>query len=273
MRKVFSSTSEVCHIFAQRSQSEGKAGSVFFYGDKIYSYGYHYLLAEFHEVNGETVILINDKGYSTSTVKHIGKIISATSHYKQYFTSSHTLEPIYRSITEANQKLVKARKPINYINEIIHSYETLLASPFLTENDEQDPKFLAITQIYENVSKIDIQPYLAEIKAKEKIKQDAIALKLQENVKEFYEHEIDQIYGLDKVVMRVSLDKTNIETSKGVKIPINEAKELFTLIKTEKPIQGFKIGYYTVNGIQGPNLVVGCHTIPMKEILRVGNQL
>ena len=231
MKKVFSSTSEVCHVFAQRSQSEGEAGNVFFYGDKIYSYGYHYLLAEFHEVNGKAIVLINNRGYSNSTAKHINRIIGATSHYKQYFTESSTLQPVYNSIVIANQKLAKARKPLNYINEIVNSYEKLLESPFLTDNDKDDPKFKAITQIYENVSQIDIEPYLVELKLKEIARHEANQLKLEEKVRYFYNYEVNYIHGLDKVVIRVSSDKLNVETSKGVKIPINEAKNYLPLLE------------------------------------------
>ena len=45
MKKVFTNT-EIVHVFAQQSQSEGRSGSMFFKDTKIYSYGYHYLLDE-----------------------------------------------------------------------------------------------------------------------------------------------------------------------------------------------------------------------------------
>ena len=63
MKKIFKNTDEVIHVFAQRSQNEGsnQSRSIFFYGDKIYSYGHHYLLGEFIDLD---TILINDKGYS-----------------------------------------------------------------------------------------------------------------------------------------------------------------------------------------------------------------
>ena len=79
MKKVFSSNYEVIHTFAQRTHPEGRnsSSSVFFEGDKIYSYGYHYLLGEFLDTN---TILINDKGYGNSTSKHISILMGATSH-------------------------------------------------------------------------------------------------------------------------------------------------------------------------------------------------
>jgi hypothetical protein len=47
MKTVFSNAQDCVHAFAQRQTPQGRSGNVFFYGDKIYSYGYHYLLAEF----------------------------------------------------------------------------------------------------------------------------------------------------------------------------------------------------------------------------------
>jgi len=47
MRKVFSNSSDVIHKFVERSQNEGRSANCYFEGDKIYSYGRHYLLGEF----------------------------------------------------------------------------------------------------------------------------------------------------------------------------------------------------------------------------------
>ena len=73
MKKVFQNTSEVVHVFAQQTQSEGRnqSGSIYFRENKIYSYGSHYLLGEF--INDETII-INDFGYSVTTSKHINEL-------------------------------------------------------------------------------------------------------------------------------------------------------------------------------------------------------
>lgn len=45
MRKVLKSTDEVMHYWANKVQSEGRAGNVFFEGDKVYSYGRHFVIA------------------------------------------------------------------------------------------------------------------------------------------------------------------------------------------------------------------------------------
>lgn len=45
MRKTLSDRSEVAHYWANKVQPEGKAGNMFYVGDKIYSYGYHFCIA------------------------------------------------------------------------------------------------------------------------------------------------------------------------------------------------------------------------------------
>ena len=52
-------SADVIHMFAQRTQSEGRCINVFFEYNRIYSYGRHYLLGEFIELNGRTIIHIN----------------------------------------------------------------------------------------------------------------------------------------------------------------------------------------------------------------------
>ena len=71
IKRVFNNHAEVCHVWASRSQSEGRASRVFFEGDTIYSYGRHFKIAEFRKMpNGETVVLFDNSTYSSSTSQH-----------------------------------------------------------------------------------------------------------------------------------------------------------------------------------------------------------
>ena len=96
MKTVFSSHARgVCHAFNQQNQYEGRASRIFFYGTKIYSYGYHYLLGEFIEPG---LILINDKGYSHSTSKHIYHLIDATRDKEQIFTTNSEINLVLNEL-------------------------------------------------------------------------------------------------------------------------------------------------------------------------------
>ena len=89
MKTVFTN-SEIVHVFNEQNQNEGRTstGSMYFYNNKIYSYGSHYLLGHF--IDNET-ILINDTGYSNTTSKHIYLLQDATRNRKQYFTTKNRI--------------------------------------------------------------------------------------------------------------------------------------------------------------------------------------
>jgi len=71
MKKVFSSRDKVIEKFFERSQEEGRAGNVFFEGSALYSYGKHFILAQFMVgLSGTAFIAINNSSYSVTTSKH-----------------------------------------------------------------------------------------------------------------------------------------------------------------------------------------------------------
>ena len=74
MKKILKNHSEVSHYWANKIQSQGKACNMFFEGDIIYSYGYHFPIAKHIKNN---LILFTSKGYSVSTSKHLGITRSA----------------------------------------------------------------------------------------------------------------------------------------------------------------------------------------------------
>jgi len=67
MKTVFSN-SEVCHVWAQQKQPDGRSsgGSIFFRDSSIYSYGSHFKMATF--IND--VVLVNSGSYSVTTSSH-----------------------------------------------------------------------------------------------------------------------------------------------------------------------------------------------------------
>ena len=113
MKTVFTN-SEIVHIFNEQNQNKGRtsSGSMYFYNNKIYSYGSHYLLAEF--LDNDT-IMINNKGYSSTTGKHISLITSATRNRKQYFINETDYKIVNQNIKEYLNKLVRQGKQKMFI--------------------------------------------------------------------------------------------------------------------------------------------------------------
>ncbi len=270
MKNVFSNSHDVIHLFAQKSQHSARCSNVYFEGDTIYSYGRHYELGRFMGINGEAAILIEDKGYSNTTAKHIAEIKQATRQYKQYFTSQVHLQHVYNRIKLNYGKLLNARKKDLYLPEILRSYEYFINSPFFTLNDKKDARFKELTKIYNSISSPE-NIEAAKVAAKKALakQQRMEAAKLKIYLKKFEAYEINSIYGQSEDYLRISQDGQTVETSQYVKVSIEAAKSLYSAIINKQDIKGHKVDNYTVISLNGV-LTIGCHKINTKSMHKVG---
>ena len=275
-------------MFAQRTQEQARTSTrnLFFEANKIYSYGYHYLLAEF--INDET-ILINNTGYSNTTSKHISQITQATRQYKQHFFKDICLDNVYDRILNASKKLINARKKEVYSLEIINAFESftsfvnefkkfvnhsysgynLVSEEALKLNDNFKEIQGIYLQIFENKESF-IEAGKERLKQeKEKVKQ-----KLKQDLNKFFNYEIDYINSkqIEEDYLRISEDRQHIETSQRVKISIDEAKKLYYMIEKGEDIKGYKISNYTVISLNGV-LKIGCHKINVNNVHEIGKKL
>ena len=285
MKKVFQNTSEVVHVFAQQTQSEGRnqSGSIYFRDNRIYSYGSHYLLGEF--INKDTII-INDFGYSVTTSKHINEFIYATSQYNQFFTSSIDIKYVQTEINAFLKCLTNARKPEIYISNITKLESNLTKwVDYCKENKIKKEHFSKYNFVvnksdynYKKIVKIAnslLTPEAIE-KIKAKGKKEAIKQKakdkreLKTKIDKFNTYKIDRFKVGEFDYLRLSENKQFIETSQNIRIEKSEAKKLYFAIKKKIDIRGQKIGYYTVNKIDNKALTVGCHKICIDSVQKVG---
>lgn len=274
MKTKFNSIPDVMHKFAERSQDAGISGNVFFEKDKIYSYGYHYVLAQFLKIpNGEIAILINNKGYSSSTSEHINTIREATRQYQQFFTKDVDFELVYENIIENYKLLLKARKPEMYAGIIASKFILLFSYPLFELKDVDAKKLKEIKGIVKIISASDL---LVKAKEDEKIKAKKLdekrQKKLKKDISDFLKYKIDYIHG-DVDFLRISKNRLFVETSQSVQINIKEAKMLYLAILKGADIVGYEIGYYTVKSIDNSQLTVGCHRINLESVKTVGEQI
>lgn len=274
MKTVFSNAQDCVHAFAQRNQPHGKASSVFFYGDKIYSFGYHYLLAEFIDDN---TIVINNEGYSNITSKHIDYVRWGTRQYKQFFTMNCEIGLVHMRIINFKEKLANARKPEIYINQIIGLFDSL--NEFIKyrkdKNIPKDIRYKEIKAIVKalNVDSVQYQQKLADAKKKDQAaKKRKEAKQIKEALTKWYNYEVNSFRIGDTDYLRLSLDGENVETSQYFKVSIDEARTLYQLICKGVDITGHRISNYIVNSING-RLKIGCHNIDMDSVHKVGKQL
>jgi hypothetical protein len=285
MKKVFSNTDEVIHVFAQQTQSEGRnqSRSLFFEGKKIYSYGYHYLLGEF--INNGKAIIINDNGYSVTTSKHISKLRTATNHYKQFNITNIDIDNVYNEISKDLISLSKARKPEIYLDSIFSLFDQLNEWIEYTKENKikhkyvvkkSTSKYIELKNIVKEL-KENYNTFLSNLKETQKIAKETKRKKEVEQLKtalekfNSYKTNFFRIGNFD--YLRLSKDSTKVETSQGVRIDVNEAKKLYLAIKNNIDIVGYKLGYYRINHINSKSLKAGCHNICIKNIEQIGYKL
>ena len=265
MKTVFTNN-EIMHVFNEQNQSEGRTSNnnIYFYDNKIYSYGSHYLLGEF--IDKETII-INDKGYSNTTSKHIFLLMDATRDKKQFFTTKIQTKIVLNNIKDYLNKLTRARKTKEYyLNEI----DSTLKMYFnYLEYTKQKTKYNKIKE-HREIKRISNNFYNnfdnLEKQIKEQQKKNAIKEKqaIKKKLKDWRANKINWFRNKTNIdYLRINGD--NVETSQGVKIPISEGKRILKLIELKRVI-GQKIDNRFVVTSFKEFLKVGCHNISLKEI-------
>lgn len=135
VKKVFSNSGEVCHIWAQQNQPEGRSSNCYFQGATVYSYGNHYPLGIIlTNKKGERAAVINAAGYSVTTSKHISQARSATSHYKQFsIVQTDLMRDVVSS--QRNDGLDLAR-----LSNAVSQYVIISAAKFAASLTTEDAK-------------------------------------------------------------------------------------------------------------------------------------
>ena len=270
MKTVFTNN-EIFHVFNEQSQSEGRTSnrSMFFYSNKIYSYGYHYLLGEFID---ENTIVINNTGYSNTTSKHISMLMNATRDKKQFYSSQVDPKKALINLENWLNKLPRAtRLKENYVFKIDGTFKKYTEFLEYTNkeisilNKETHEKIIALKDsFYNNFDNLE-----QEIKEQQKRQKEKEKQAIKDNLIKWKNLEINYFRNkTGKDFLR--LNDENIETSQGVKIPIIEAKRLLKLIDT-KNIIGQKVDNRFVVRSFDTILKVGCHNIDINEINYIKN--
>ena len=278
MKNVFTN-SELAHKYAEQSQNEGRGsgGSFFFRGRVLYSYGSHFPICKFMETSGERVLLFTTRSYSNTTSKHVQLARNATSHIKKIYCAnpeaSHedNFKAWINSAKISALKLAKAKKPEIYLNEL--NWTAREASKYADFFGINVPETL---QTLVNMKdKAEYKEY-AKKQAEETAKEAQRIIKerkkkFKESFKKWLSCEIPYLYerlGFD--FLRLNDDR--IETTQGVKIPIELAKRLYINIKTGTIKEGDKLLNYTIDKV-GAQIKIGCHTFQKSYLLKFGAQL
>lgn len=296
MRTKFSN-SELTHVWANQTQTHGKGSNIFFEYDSIYSYGYHFKLAQ-HITNkdGKKCVFFNDRSYSNSTSKHQNLVWRSIPANVEFFKVQSFFNDIETSTTahlenlksyleyakDAQQKAIKATKLKNgYIEQakisidVLNKYVSFFdLGQLMWDYPIIQNKYNEITNWifdYENSEEFkNWQIKKAANEAKAELKRIE---KAKDDILEFKAFKISSIYNLGQYFLRYNKETDNVETSGGVKMPKTVFLLAYQRLKNNTLQIGQHVGDFTYNGIKDGFLSVGCHKIKIDEVENLVPQL
>lgn len=270
MKTIFTN-SEIVHAFNLQNQTHGRTsnGSMYFRDNKIYSYGSHYLLGEF--IDKETII-INNVGYSVTTSKHINLLTDATRDKRQFFKTDIKPELVLSELKNLFKLLSRTRLKADYYTTTINN----LFKSYFEYMDFKKPKkskeHRQIVKIYKDFTE-NAKNLLEVVKEQTRKDKEKKLKEVKKKLKKWRTFETNWLSNqTSKDFLRIDKANNIIETSQGVKIPIDEGKRLLKLINLKKIVGARVDNKYIVNAFNGL-LKVGCHNIELKEINNIKKQL
>lgn len=288
MKKVFSN-SQVCHVWNSQSQTTGRNanGSIFFENNKIYSYGYHYCMAAIYysEFNSERFVLTNSETYSITTCKQMHKVYNALrsdalkiavpnpSEPKSEANQIHLMNNIVGAIDDAlNMRknhnvyglsnIENAIRNFNVFNGLVHGPKSerfelpeewrlsILDTMKAKEARDHEKKMLA-------EAKRERELAAERLKYAEQIALWPKRLNTERIPSYLFPKEFD--------LVRKSEDGTEVETSRGAKVPLDHALRLLNLVLNKQARIGERVGHFKVDEIAEQTLKIGCHTINIEQ--------
>lgn len=299
--KTIYPTNEIAHLWIHQKVEFAKnpGHNLYFEGKTIYSYGRHFPIAVILERDSNK-ILVNSNTYSQTTASHKSKVLGAVYHKERlevpepesekYPSKHETNLKYFIGLVKETLELQAKAKTKDYLPiafTAIENFETYL-NWFPEINikkilNEEELKYINKRWIEDEglkVTKINIK--LAKEREKEALKR-----RIEENnnrIKEWKEGKNLNLHYSEITYLRLrSIESYFIETSKGMKINLEEAKNLFKTIQYYKlkggyskvlsenkiEIKGFSVDWIRPYG----DIKIGCHTILWSEIEEIARKL
>jgi hypothetical protein len=297
MRTKFNN-SELTHIWANQSQTHGKGSNMFFENETIYSYGYHFKIAQYvTNKDGIKCIFLNQRSYSNSTNKQQSLVFRSIPENVTFYrvvsfddvqgTRAHK-DNLTHYINEAEklQNLtIRANKlKMGYLNQLNSQMDIFNKyCLFFSLNDleqfnpifgiglslsERFDKLTEWVKMYENSDQL-LEWSIKQTENEKKAKIKAIE-KAKESIELFRQFKISSIYAnIGHYLLRYNKETDNVETSGGVKMGKNVFLSAYQRLINNQLTKGQHVGDYVFNGIDNEIVSVGCHKIPMVEIKNV----
>lgn len=285
MKTVFRS-SEIAHVWFHAQAPHGKSpGAMSFQGDVFLSYNTAIARKVTHK--GQVAVILNDRSFSNTTHKHMGIV-------RRALPDSVTVPRFHFDDGMGTRLDVSPTQLFDYAIKCATNALTNSQRPRLQQKTRD--AYLASRQLWlseaQKVSdffglrrKVDdkVDARLAKrIAAAQKAEQKRIAEaqkraeeRERENLEKWLQgDEAIGYYQIHNSAVHLRLYKGNVETTKGVSIPLAEARLAFRFIAKHRANgwkrngEQYNIGGYSLDAINEFGIVAGCHRISWEEIDR-----
>lgn len=281
MKKVFTTSDQVIHLWANQSQESARCKNVFFDGTSLYSYGYHYKLGEIVSFNGKTVALINNEGYSHTTQKHIRQALSACSHLPTLTIEGElSIDRIEESLLNEQNELM------NDLFNIFSRRSVWLEGRFNYNKENYIPEFnkKCLDLGFEHLSLELDQNYSDLVTEHLQKVSEKILKRTEEKNKNYLEQQKVDIEnwrkgGVIKYSIRnlpfqlIRITNEKIITSSGAEISLDEGVKAYKKLISNELKENDAIGDFNFTNTQNLEndkiVIIGCHKILMSEIRNV----
>lgn len=292
MKTVFNN-SELFHIFASESQTEGRngSGSMSFHSNRAYSYAA--VIGQRVISEGKTTYVLTTRRHSVTTTDHQCRLRRAVvgngdilyvhdlkGWSLQLIAYENTINGLEVKLSTANKVnapnvRVQLQQAHDYIVESAKAYSLLDGCTYAAPEapvftPEQLAETARLTRLVQAVKR-----------DAEKAKKEINAQNAYDACTAWRENKPVNRYHLRDAscMLRMSKDATAVETSHGAQIPTSHAVRLWPLVGRARYVNKSyevpqKLGVYSLTSIS-PNgdIVVGCHKIAYAEIARIAAQL
>lgn len=298
-RHVFPS-GEIAHLWYHKTQESARnaTGSLYFNGDTIYSYGSHFPIARHFSNGKQDAVVFTTMTYSVTTSGHCSTVRSAIPSSATVFTvpsvnfgfskseDSHQhkenlayyLESIENAIAQSARARTSFSKEWKHKQAVELTAECRAYCKFFRLKTPKLPRVPALdsagmAQIREREAKLAAQ------KAEETRRQREEQAKLEQKRAGRWRHgeNVGYLYNVP-VMLRLSSDGQEVETSRGARVPASHALRGLRFVRAvvargEAYLRNghtLHLGHYAIDRIDvDGTLRAGCHVISLAEIERI----
>jgi hypothetical protein len=279
--KKFKNNAELSHAYANCTHEAGKGHNMYFIDNVMYSYGTHYEIAHrTHAINGVPVIFVNENGYSSTTAKHTNHVWQAIPDrvhaFKVPFVKPSASYGHCNYFKPENLPAIIERMALNVRN---HCTDQINARSYFGHYAAASSLYVDIMAICglfdlecpprpENWNEAENKANLlrATVKEREKIAEQKKLEKNRELLSKWMNNEYNgQLYDIP-VHLRVSKCGQFIDTTKGARVTMDQAKVLLSRIKAGHDVKGYNLEGFTVIENTPEHIKIGCHLIKWDAI-------